>query len=64
MCCEKCGKLAGILVLIVGIIYLLVDLGVWAFWGISLWTVLVILAGLALLGHHCCDSCKVSKKKK
>ncbi|MBW3012595.1 hypothetical protein KY325_04015 [Candidatus Woesearchaeota archaeon] len=53
--CMKCGcgksmvALCGIIVLILGIIFLLVDLGKWDFWGIHWWTVAFILVGLAKL---------------
>ena len=46
--CRKCALLA----LIAGILFLLQDLGIWAFWNISWYTVGFILAGLVfLLGH-------------
>ena len=53
--CPSCGcaggmmALCGIVVLIIGIIFLLVDLGQWDFWGIKWWTVAFILLGLCKL---------------
>ncbi|MBN1386199.1 hypothetical protein JW968_04480 [Candidatus Woesearchaeota archaeon] len=66
MCCEKCAKLGGWLLLIFGVLFLLVDLGVWSMWGIRWWTVAFVLAGLAMLGTSCCPMCnpKADKKKK
>ncbi|MCF7866880.1 hypothetical protein K9L67_02875 [Candidatus Woesearchaeota archaeon] len=63
MCCEKCSKMTGALVLIIGIIFLLGNLKVWNFWGIQWYTVAFILGGFTMLGSSCCKECKVSKKK-
>jgi hypothetical protein len=43
---ENPGKTWGIIVLIIGILFLLVDLGVWNFIGIQWWTVLFVLFGI------------------
>ena len=45
------GGFMGILVLIVGLLYLLKDLDVWKFWGIEPWTALFVLAGLCIIMH-------------
>ncbi|MCK4669585.1 MAG: hypothetical protein KAT43_00155 [Nanoarchaeota archaeon] len=43
------GQLCGVILLIIGIIFLLVDLGKWNFWGIQWWTVLFLLWGIFTL---------------
>ena len=51
MCFGKNALWMGIVFVILGILFLLVDLGVWAFAGIQWWTVLFIVFGIhALLG--------------
>jgi membrane-bound ClpP family serine protease len=58
----------GILVIILGIIFLLKDLGVWNFWGITIGTVALVLVGIAMMEHskyeHKCVEVKVTKTKK
>lgn len=54
MCENK--LLCGIVVLVVGILFLLKDLNVWGFWGITPWTAVFVLVGLAMM-------CKKGKKK-
>lgn len=66
MCCEKCTKILGVLLLVIGVLFLLKDIGVWSFWGLSGVTVLVLLAGLVGLCSGGCPDCKearVGKKK-
>jgi hypothetical protein len=42
----------GIVVLIVGILFLLVDFGVWNFLGITGWSAFFVLAGIMMLFTH------------
>ena len=53
---------------IVGILFLLRDLGKWNFWNVQWWTVLFLMMGIFGLvgkGHeHCCCEDDMSKKKK
>jgi hypothetical protein len=42
----------GIVVLIVGILFLLVDFGVWDFLGITGWSAFFVLAGIMMLFTH------------
>lgn len=56
-CCNKCGKLSGILVLLIGIAFALVDWGVWNFWNLEWWTVAFLLAGLFMLAMGSCPDC-------
>jgi hypothetical protein len=50
--------MSGYLLLLVGILFLLKDRGVWFFFGLNWWTVLFLLAGLASIGKSCCKECK------
>ncbi|MFC1723807.1 hypothetical protein ACFL0V_06720 [Nanoarchaeota archaeon] len=70
MCCTKCGKGMAAVLLLLGILFILRDLGVWNFFNIQWWTALFLVAGFAMLGMHCCPECremcetKHGKKKK
>jgi hypothetical protein len=65
MClCEKCGKMMALIVLILGVVYLLVDLNIWSFWGIKWWTAVFILAGLGMFCSGGCPMCLEEGKKK
>jgi len=55
----------GVLLLVLGLIFLVVDLEYWNFFGIQWWTALFLLMGVAKLGHGSCAECQaVSKGKK
>lgn len=58
MMCGKCSKFCGYLLVALGIIFLLKDLGKWDFWGINWWTALIILAGVAHFGKSMCGDCQ------
>ena len=60
--CEKCGKLAGVVLLLLGVAFLLVDLGVWNFWNVSWYSALILLGGLVMLGSNLCPDCKLPAK--
>lgn len=48
MCCRpRCGCAWGLLLL--GVLFLLRDFGVWNFWNIQPWTVVFLLLGLCFL---------------
>lgn len=67
MMCRKCSVGSGIVLLVIGILFLLRDLGVWGFWGIEWWTAAFILAGVGWIGcSSCaeCGSCCAPAKKK
>jgi hypothetical protein len=58
MCmCGKCSRFMGVLVLLVGIMFLLQDRGIWNFFGLSWYTVAFVLAGAATLGKSGCRDC-------
>ena len=64
--CEGhgCGAFMGLLILLLGIVFLLVDLGVWTFWGIQWWSALFIIVGFGLMcmmGSCCGKDCKPKK---
>lgn len=42
---------AGVVVLIIGILYLGQDLGWWGFWTLKWWTVMFLLIGIKVLAH-------------
>ena len=64
MGCKKCVMVVGILLLVVGLLFLLVDLGVWNFFNIQWWTALFLLAGLVHVAMSgCADCCKVKGRK-
>jgi len=50
--------MSGGLLVILGVIYLLVDLGVWGFWGIQWWTALLLFAGATVLATRACKDCQ------
>jgi len=64
--CGKCSRICGWLFLIVGILFLLVDFGVWgfSFWGIQWWTALFVLLGLGCIGYAKCPECQAMAKKR
>jgi len=65
--CPKCNAINGWGFLVLGVLFLLVDLGVWAFWGISWWTALFLWIGVGAYGHGHCKDCLAimsGKKKK
>ncbi len=53
MKCGCHGPGWGLVLLILGILFLLQDLTIWSFWNLNWWTVLLIAFGLgALLNKH------------
>jgi len=61
MGCAKCCKMGGGLFLLVGVLFLLVDLGMWDFWGIQWWTAAFLLLGVGKLGIAHCKACMKKK---
>lgn len=69
--CGKCSNASGWILLVLGVVFLLTDFGVWTFWGISWWSALLVVWGLGkVCSAHChdCQACcsvdSGSKKKK
>ena len=61
--CGKCSKVTAFLLVLVGVLFLLVDLGVWKFWNLQWWTVLFLIIGVTHLGMSMCKDCKDMRKK-
>jgi len=66
--CKKCGNGTGVLIVLVGILYLLSDLGYIAWWTLNWWTIFFLIWGLKMWGmtncKECCPTSKGSGKKK
>jgi len=56
--------MSGALILVVGVLFLLRDLGIWNFWDVQWWTALFLLFGLGKLCGAGCPECKSMCKKK
>ena len=59
-------KISASLFLLLGIIYLIVDLSSWTFWDINWWTAVLLVIGVshcAMAHSGCCDDSSNGKKK-
>ncbi|QQG38993.1 MAG: hypothetical protein HYS32_00830 [Candidatus Woesearchaeota archaeon] len=54
--------ICGFLFLALGILFLLVDFGVWNFWGIQWWSAIFVLMGIGALAQKSCPDCMAMKK--
>lgn len=61
--CDKCCKMTGLIFLVVGVLFLLGDLGVWDFWNIQWWTALFIIIGVSGVAMGKCKACQEVRKK-
>ena len=59
--CSKCSKIAGVLFLVFGIVFLLEDIGIWSL-GVSWWTVFFVLVGIISIGNSMCKDCQAMIK--
>jgi hypothetical protein len=50
--------MCGLLVLALGVLFLLRDIGVWDFWNIQWWTAAFIIGGFASIGMAGCPGCQ------
>ena len=57
--CEKCLMGEGVVLLIIGISFLLRDLGIWTFWNVQWWTVGFLLLGATALLLKGCPNCEI-----
>lgn len=65
MCvCKKCMLMCGLIFLVLGIIFLLVDFGVWSFWGIQWWSALFVIMGIGALASAGCPECQAVRGEK
>ena len=64
MMCGKCNKAGGWIFLLVGILFLLGDLGVLSFFGDTLrwWTAFFVVGGIMMLASGSCSSCQSCKE--
>jgi len=52
------------MLLALGVIFLLGDLNIWNFWGISWWTALFLLGGVGHVAMSKCPDCQAMKMPK
>jgi len=62
--CKKCMAVCGWLFLVVGVLLLLKDVGVWTFWNLDGITLLFLLMGVGSLAKRSCGDCMSMDKKK
>tara|TARA_Y100000310_G_scaffold345729_1_gene468933 strand:+ start:13758 stop:13949 length:192 start_codon:yes stop_codon:yes gene_type:complete len=60
--CGKCSKVSALIFLIVGLLFLLVDVGVWDFWNLQWWTILFLIIGVTCFAMGTCKDCQAMKK--
>jgi len=58
MTCDKCMKVSGGLMLLVGFLFLLQDLAIWNFFGLNWYTAAFLLFGLMKFAGSTCKDCK------
>ena len=61
MYCKKCMVVCGAIFLVLGVLFLLRDLGKWDFWNIQWWTALFIAMGVGHLASSKCPECEVAR---
>ena len=65
MCyCKKCMVIGGAVFLVLGVVYVLVDLKKFDFWNIQWYSVLFLAMGLGQLGSSKCPDCQAMKSGK
>ena len=62
--CEKCCKITAWLFLLVGLALLLVDFGVWDFWGISWYAAVIFVIGFAGVAQTFCADCRTANRRR
>ena len=62
--CQKCTSVCGWLFLIVGVLFLLRDFGMWTFWNINWWTIVFLLWGLGGIAMSNCKACQTMREGK
>ena len=62
MMCGKCVKIVGAIFLVLGVVFLLGDLGYWDFWNIEWYTALFIIVGVTHLASAGCSDCKALRE--
>lgn len=56
--------IGGAAFLVLGVVFLLKDIGKWGFWGINWWTALLIVVGIGQLGSSRCPDCEAARTGK
>ncbi len=64
MGCKKCQGVCAFVLLLLGVLFLLRDLGIWNFWNIQWYTALLLWLGLASFGMRTCADCQAMMKRK
>ena len=59
--CHKCTHACGWMFLILGVLFLLQDLGIWMFFGINWWTALFVVYGFSCIAKSKCKACMKSR---
>ncbi len=55
-------KIGGASFLVLGVLFLLRDFGIWGFWNIQWWTALFLVWGIGSLGSAGCPDCKAMRE--
>ncbi len=58
--CKKCGSSLGLMIFVVGIVYLLQDINV-INWFFNWWTVLFIIGGFGIFAMNKCYHCSTTE---
>ena len=62
--CKKCMKMCGGTFIVLGVLFLLRDLGFWDFWGIQWYSLLFLAMGLGSIGASKCPDCQAMRPGK
>ncbi len=60
--CKKCCMVTAVLLLLLGVLFLLVDIGLWDFWNVQWWTAVFLLMGIVGLAQSGCKNCQSMKR--
>ncbi len=58
MGCKKCQGVSGFVFLLLGVLFLLRDFGIWGFWNIQWYSALFLWLGIAGLCMRTCKDCQ------
>ena len=62
--CKKCKAITLGLILALGVLFLIKDLGIWNFWNINWWTALFLVIGITHIAKGKCKDCQAEMGKK
>lgn len=63
MGCQKCHVVCGVLLLALGLLMLLQNLGIWNFWNIQWYTGVLIIFGVGSIAMTRCKDCRAMMGK-